>query len=131
MVCYAVAMHIIIPMKKLFFALIIAAFTLTSVPALAATSVTKTTPTKTAVVAKKVVKKVVKKTVKKTSYGTSKNPVFSPNAAALAMGNVPGGAAYQTALRLAEKHCIEARGDKEKLAACDQEFKDAQALIGQ
>lgn len=116
-------------MRKFILSLIIATFAFSSLPAMAATTPVKASAKKVAVAPKKVVKKAVKPKV--ISYGTSKNPVFSPQAAAAAMGAVPGGAAYQQALRLAEKHCIEAKGDKAKLAKCDQEFIDAQALIGQ
>ncbi len=119
-------------MKKLLITLTLALFTLTGTPVLATTT---KAPAKVTVAKKASVKKTVaKKTASKkttSKYGTSKNPVFSPDAAALAMGGVPGGEAYQAALRQAEKDCIAAGRDPVKLAACDQEFKDAQLLLGQ
>lgn len=115
-------------MKKLFTLLAIGMLLASGTPALATTTVAKTPVKKVVVVKKPVAKKVVKK---KVVASTAKNPVFSPTAAALAMGNVPGGAAYQAALRKAEKDCIAAQGNKAKLAICEQEFLDAQLLLNQ
>jgi len=114
-------------MKKLLLLLAVLCACGFASPTSAATTVKAPAKAKTTVVKKTVTKKVT--TANK--YGSAKNPVFSPQAAAVAMGNVPGGAAYQDALRAAQKKCIAAGSNKEKLAACDQAFKDAQALLGQ
>lgn len=100
--------------------------------ALAATSVKTTAtvaPKKIALAARK---PVVKKKVVAPKLVASRT--FSPSAAAAAAaatGTTTPPPGYFEALKKAQAHCVAARGNAAKLAACDAELLEAQAMLTQ